>query len=67
MNAGAATTQERAAMQAMLAQQLAEGAAGLSLGLVYPPSAYADDAELVALAETVQDARQAAGGAYPQL
>ena len=33
-------------MQAMLARQLADGAAGLSLGLVYPPSAYADEAEL---------------------
>ena len=41
-------------MQAMLDRQLADGAAGLSLGLVYPPSAYADAAELVALAETVQ-------------
>ena len=51
----AATTQERAAMQALLAQQLADGAAGLSLGLVYPPSAYADEAELVVLARTVQE------------
>lgn len=50
----AATAAERRAMQALLAAQLAEGAAGLSLGLVYPPSAYADEAELVALAETVR-------------
>ena len=50
----AATAGERATMQAMLARQLADGAAGLSLGLVYPPSAYADEAELVALAETVK-------------
>ena len=49
-----ATAAERATMQAMLDRQLADGAAGLSLGLVYPPSAYADAAELVALAETVQ-------------
>lgn len=41
-------------MQALLAHQLADGAAGLSLGLVYPPSAYADQAELVALAETTK-------------
>ena len=41
-------------MQAMLARQLADGAAGLSLGLVYPPSAYADEAELLALAGTVK-------------
>ena len=49
-----ATADERATMQALLARQLADGAAGLSLGLVYPPSAYADRTELVALAETVQ-------------
>lgn len=51
----AATAEERQAMQQLLAAQLAQGAAGLSLGLVYPPSAYADQAELVALAETVRD------------
>ena len=50
----AATAEERATMQALLARQLADGAAGLSLGLVYPPSAYADDGEMVALAETVK-------------
>jgi N-acyl-D-amino-acid deacylase len=50
-----ATADERAEMQALLARQLEQGAAGLSLGLVYPPSAYADEAELVALAETVRD------------
>jgi len=49
-----ATATERAMMQAILARQLADGAAGLSLGLVYPPSAYADAAELLALAETVK-------------
>ena len=49
-----ATAEEVAKMQAMLAHQLADGAAGLSLGLVYPPSAYADRAELIALAETVK-------------
>lgn len=51
----AATPGERQAMQRLLAAQLEQGAAGLSLGLVYPPSAYADQAELVALAETVRD------------
>jgi N-acyl-D-amino-acid deacylase len=50
----AASASEIAAMQAALDQQLAQGAAGLSLGLVYPPSAYADDAELRALADTVR-------------
>jgi N-acyl-D-amino-acid deacylase len=49
-----ATDREIAAMQALLAEQLRQGAAGLSLGLVYPPSAYADITELRALAETVR-------------
>jgi N-acyl-D-amino-acid deacylase len=51
----AATPDERQAMQQLLARSLRQGAAGLSFGLVYPPSAYADSAELVALAETVRD------------
>jgi N-acyl-D-amino-acid deacylase len=50
----AATAEERAMMQDLLARQLRDGAAGLSLGLVYPPSAYADTDELMALAETTQ-------------
>ena len=50
-----ANASERRLMQDLLARQLAQGASGLSLGLVYPPSAYADEAELVALAETVRD------------
>ncbi len=49
-----ATEAEIAAMQALLAAQLKAGAVGLSLGLVYPPSAFAERAELVALAETVR-------------
>jgi len=52
-----ASATEIAAMQALLAAQLQAGAAGLSLGLVYPPSAFAGRTELVALAETVRDAR----------
>src|SRR5579863_4414325 len=51
----AATDNEIAAMQALLARQLRAGAAGLSLGLVYPPSAYADRGELLALSRTVQE------------
>jgi N-acyl-D-amino-acid deacylase len=51
----AASPAERASMQDLLARQLSQGAIGLSLGLVYPPSAYADEAELMALAETVRD------------
>jgi N-acyl-D-amino-acid deacylase len=50
----AATDDEITTMQALLAVQLSQGAAGLSLGLVYPPSAYADDRELRALADTVR-------------
>src|SRR5262249_3018840 len=50
-----ATAAEREEMQRLLAVQLDQGAAGLSLGLVYPPSAYADEAELIALAETVRE------------
>jgi N-acyl-D-amino-acid deacylase len=49
-----ATAAEVAAMQALLAPQLRAGAAGLSLGLVYPPSAFAGRAEMVALAETLR-------------
>jgi N-acyl-D-amino-acid deacylase len=49
-----ASDDEIKTMQALLARQLGQGAAGLSLGLVYPPSAYADDRELRALAETVR-------------
>ncbi len=50
-----ATADERAAMAALLADQLRQGAHGLSLGLVYPPSAWADRAELVRLAEVVAE------------
>lgn len=48
----AATPAEITAMQALLTEQLRAGAAGLSFGLVYPPSAFAAEAELVALAAT---------------
>lgn len=50
-----ATEAEIRAMQDLLRPQLRAGAAGLSLGLVYPPSAFAEEAELVALAETVRE------------
>jgi N-acyl-D-amino-acid deacylase len=50
----AATQAERRAMCEALSRQLAQGAAGLSLGLMYAPSAFADEAELAALAETVR-------------
>jgi N-acyl-D-amino-acid deacylase len=50
----AATETERRAMCESLSRQLVQGAAGLSLGLMYAPSAFADEEELVALAETVR-------------
>ncbi len=50
-----ATADEREAMAALLSAQLDQGAHGLSLGLVYPPSAWADRAELVRLAEVVAE------------
>ena len=50
----AASDDEIKTMQALLAAQLSQGAAGLSLGLVYPPSAFADARELRALADTVR-------------
>jgi N-acyl-D-aspartate/D-glutamate deacylase len=45
---------EIAAMADLLDRQLAQGAIGLSLGLVYPPSAFAGLEELVALARVVK-------------
>lgn len=51
----AATPAELSAMTALLEDALDEGALGLSLGLMYPPSSYADEAELVALARTIAE------------
>lgn len=48
-----ANDMEIARMCALLDTQLRQGAAGLSLGLVYPPSAFAAETELVALARVV--------------
>lgn len=55
-----ATTEEVAAMQEILGAALAEGAYGLSVGLIYPPGMHADTAELVELARVVA----AAGGLF---
>ena len=44
---------ELAAMRALLASCLEEGAVGLASGLIYPPSAYAETPELIALCEIV--------------
>lgn len=47
------TESELAAMEEMVSQGMAEGAFGLSTGLVYPPGAYAKTDELVRLAARV--------------
>jgi N-acyl-D-amino-acid deacylase len=49
------TTGELAAMKALLASSLADGAIGLSTGLIYPPSAYGTTDEISALATVVRD------------
>jgi len=48
------------AMQRLLAEALAQGACGLSSGLIYAPGCYADTAELVELARVMHTA----GGFY---
>ncbi len=50
-----ATDEEIAAMQALLATQLQQGSVGISFGLVYPPSAFADARELIALGRTAAE------------
>ena len=47
-----ATQDEMANMRAVVREAMEEGAWGLSTGLDYPPGAYADTDELVALSET---------------
>lgn len=56
----AATAGELAAMQALLAAALADGAVGLASGLIYPPSAYGTTDELAALCRVVREQ----GGLY---
>jgi N-acyl-D-amino-acid deacylase len=46
---------ELAAMRALLAKSLADGAIGLSTGLIYPPSAYGTTDEISALASVVRE------------
>jgi len=52
-----ATPDELSAMTRLLAEALDAGAFGYSTGLVYPPSAYADTAELIALARAMAPRR----------
>ncbi|MBP0447036.1 D-aminoacylase [Roseomonas sp. SSH11] len=49
-----ATDGEAERMRSMLAQSLAEGAAGLSTGLFYPPSKHAPTDEVIAVAEALR-------------
>jgi N-acyl-D-aspartate/D-glutamate deacylase len=49
----AATPAEIADMQSMADQALADGAIGMSTGLMYPPNAYARTEELIALGQVV--------------
>lgn len=51
-----ATPAELGQMAAVVRQGLADGAVGMSSGLTYPPSMYADDDELVALCRIVAEA-----------
>lgn len=54
--ARAASPEELVAMLDLLRQGLAEGACGLSTGLIYPPCCYADTDELVALGRVLAPA-----------
>ncbi|MGE5587607.1 MAG: N-acyl-D-amino-acid deacylase family protein [Clostridia bacterium] len=56
----APSREEMERMKSLVAQALAEGAWGLSSGLIYPPSCYASTDELVELARVAADA----GGIY---
>ncbi len=56
----APTPQELAEMKRLLAESLDEGAWGMTTGLIYPPSSYADLDEIVALGQVVAEY----GGVY---
>lgn len=47
-----ASPHEMAHMQELLEREMADGAVGVSTGLVYPPGAFADTEELIGLAQT---------------
>lgn len=50
-----ATAAEIATMQALLAEQMREGAFGLSTGLFYAPGSYSDTSEVIELARTAAE------------
>ena len=54
---GVPSAAELHAMREALAQSMVDGAFGLATALIYPPGAYADTEELVALGETVAEYR----------
>lgn len=49
------TDEEQKAMEKLLARQLEEGAFGMSLGLIYPPSSFASAEELVGLSKVLAE------------
>ena len=49
--------EELAAMKALVSQAMDEGAFGISTGLIYPPSCYADTDEIVELARSAAEKR----------
>ncbi len=53
-----ANPEELARMQALLEVAIAEGACGMSTGLIYPPCCYADTAELIALGRVLAKAKR---------
>ncbi|MCI2424780.1 D-aminoacylase [Candidatus Acetothermia bacterium] len=59
-NNRAPTQVELAAMKELIVQAMEEGAWGLSTGLIYPPSSYADTEELIELSKVVAEC----GGIY---
>jgi N-acyl-D-amino-acid deacylase len=52
---GLPTREEMRRMGELLANSLKQGAVGLSLGLIYPPSSYSDVNELIGLGKVVKD------------
>lgn len=60
MEMGSSSADEIAQMQRIMGEAMEDGALGVSEALIYPPSAYADTDELVAIAQVVR----AHGGIY---
>jgi N-acyl-D-amino-acid deacylase len=53
-----ASGEQISSMQSLLRLALAEGACGMSTGLIYPPCCYGDTAELVALGRVLAETRR---------